>query len=132
MEIFQLLCFHITIGNPDPDCRKLLLLRIKISIAARLCQMNLLYFLNPVDFPICPFNLIYGHHIPVAFRRINNPICSPINQNPVVLCLIKILQRNLRMIIRPHSPLDHAVNSASLLHGIFRCHSLSIVNISGS
>ena len=85
-----------------------------------------------MDITIGSLDLIYRycHHISIGRRNIcqgklrngsrfsyglyNDPICPSLNADIIVLCMHHITKGHLRMIIRPHSSLDHAVNSSPL------------------
>ena len=127
MKIFYFFRIDITVGDPDPHIVQVILNPIYICIALRLRQMDRHRFLYLVDFTVGSLDLVNGH----LFLK-NDTVCPSFHHNKIILCLNRVAQKNLRMIVRSHSSLNHAVNPASLLHGIVRRFASSVVNISAS
>ena len=69
---------------------------------------------------------------PLRQFSVNDAVRPAFHNNIVAFRMVSILQRHFGMIIRPHALLQHAVDPASLLHGIFGGGCFSVVYIAAS
>ena len=150
MKISDFLRFNVTVSQPYSDRFQAVLHSIYIGIASCLCQMHGYSTLHLMDISVCTFDFINGdrHQIPVSRRNAilrqlrylarassclyDNAVCASLHLYFIIRCFINIAQKNLRMIIRAHFPLNHTVYPAPFLHGVFRSGGSSVVNIAGT
>ena len=62
----------------------------------------------------------------------NDTIRTALHKDLVLSCIVRIAQRDFRLIFRSHPPLDHTMDPAALLHGMIRGRRPSIINIAGT
>ena len=144
IEIANLLRLNIAVCHTDLNFSA----RLRQSLLLRLyLQISLICFFAQRIHVCIALCLGYMHgnglfhtvHIPIgslylidrdAFPVINDPVSPSLHDQSVLLCIQRVLQRHFRLIIRAHPTLYHAMDPASLLHGIFMQSLMPIVNIS--
>ncbi len=138
-EIFHLHRIQIAVGHLYINLLQIMLQRVDISITHRLCPMYSYRLLQQLRFHIHALDLIdhNPHSVPdcnpviivrkrssfsrplIILTRLNkNPVRPSLNHKLVVLFLDRDPERNLRMILRPHTLLNLPVDPAALLHRI--------------
>ena len=76
-------------------------------------------------FSVSSLDLVYGH----TAVLMDNAVRPPLHAEHIFIRRKCHLQRNLRLIFRPHPALDHAVDTSALLHGVLRRYMPAVVNV---
>ena len=80
------------------------------------------------QFPIGSLDLINGHPL----RLVDNAVRPALQHQPVVRRGVDIAQGHLGLVLTAHTALNHAVDPAPLLHGLFGGGMVPVVDISAA
>ena len=125
IKILKMLRRNMTVGHTHLNLLQVILQGINIGIALCLRKMKGQWFPPLGRITIGAFDLI--DHDPAILSE--NTVGTPVNDQTIVLFLHGQLQRNLSQILRPHTPLNLAVNAASLPAGSLGRDLSSVINI---
>ena len=121
-KIPQFLCFHIAVGHSHLHLRAVMFSGIHTCIAFSLGQMDIHWLLHFFQIPVSSLYFIYGNNI-----SIDNSIGPAFHHQIVSGCAPAVAHHHLRLIIRAHSSLYHAVDPPSLRHRVIRRRTLTVV-----
>ena len=115
----------MAVGHPHLYFGKILLRPIYVGIALRLCKMKRHRFLPFHRISVGSLDLIDDYTI----LHLNNAVSPSLQRQEILFLLKGHFQCNLRLVLRAHSLLDHAMNPAAFLHGIICTGMMPVIYI---